>query len=144
MAVPIKIKHMGESVLSHRSILVVDDDVRNTFALVSYLESLDMTIYTAEHGVEALAVLHQHDQIEVVLMDIMMPVMDGYEAMRKMKENSITADIPVIAVTARAMKGDREKCLKAGASDYISKPVNLAALLEKMERLISVPKNSNE
>jgi two-component system chemotaxis sensor kinase CheA len=135
---------MGESVLSHRSILIVDDDVRNTFALVSYLETLDMKIFTAEHGMDALAILHQHDHIEVVLMDISMPVMDGYEAMRKMKENSVTADIPVIAVTARAMKGDREKCLKAGASDYISKPLNLAALLEKMERLISVSKNSNE
>jgi two-component system chemotaxis sensor kinase CheA len=135
---------MGESVLSHRSILIVDDDVRNTFALVSYLETLDMKIFTAEHGMDALTILHQHDHIEVVLMDISMPVMDGYEAMRKMKENSVTADIPVIAVTARAMKGDREKCLKAGASDYISKPVNLAALLEKMERLISVAKNSNE
>jgi two-component system chemotaxis sensor kinase CheA len=135
---------MGESVLSHRSILIVDDDVRNTFALVSYLETLDMNIFTAEHGMHALDILHQHDHIEVVLMDISMPVMDGYEAMRKMKENSATADIPVIAVTARAMKGDREKCLKAGASDYISKPVNLAALLEKMERLISVSKNSNE
>jgi CheY-like chemotaxis protein len=135
---------MGESVLSHRSILIVDDDVRNTFALVSYLETLHMKIFTAEHGMHALDILHQHDQIEVVLMDISMPVMDGYEAMRKMKENSVTADIPVIAVTARAMKGDREKCLKAGASDYISKPVNLAALLEKMERLISVSKNSTE
>lgn len=135
---------MGESVLSHRSILIVDDDVRNTFALVSYLETLDMKIFTAEHGMHALEILHQHDHIEVVLMDISMPVMDGYEAMRKMKENSVTADIPVIAVTARAMKGDREKCLKAGASDYISKPVNLAALLEKMERLICVSKNSNE
>jgi two-component system chemotaxis sensor kinase CheA len=135
---------MGESVLSHRSILIVDDDVRNTFALVSYLETLDMKIYTAEHGMDALEILQKNDEIEVVLMDIMMPVMDGYEAMRKMKENGVTADIPVIAVTARAMKGDREKCLKAGASDYISKPVNLAALLEKMERLISVSKNSNE
>ena len=135
---------MGESVLSHRSILIVDDDVRNTFALVSYLETLDMNIFTAEHGRDALDILQKNDQIEVVLMDIMMPVMDGYEAMRKMKENSVTADIPVIAVTARAMKGDREKCLRAGASDYISKPVNLAALLEKMERLISVSKNSNE
>ena len=135
---------MGESVLSHRSILIVDDDVRNTFALVSYLETLDMNIFTAEHGMDALEILQKNDQIEVVLMDIMMPVMDGYETMRKMKENGVTADIPVIAVTARAMKGDREKCLKAGASDYISKPVNLAALLEKMERLISVSKNSNE
>jgi CheY-like chemotaxis protein len=135
---------MGESVLSHRSILIVDDDVRNTFALVSYLETLDMNIFTAEHGRDALDILQKNDQIEVVLMDISMPVMDGYEAMRKMKENPVTADIPVIAVTARAMKGDREKCLRAGASDYISKPVNLAALLEKMERLISVSKNSNE
>jgi CheY-like chemotaxis protein len=135
---------MGESILSHRSILIVDDDVRNTFALVSYLESLDMNIHTAEHGMAALDMLQKNDQIEMVLMDIMMPVMDGYEAMRKMKENRITADIPVIAVTARAMKGDREKCLEAGASDYISKPVNLAALLEKMERLISVSKNNNE
>jgi CheY-like chemotaxis protein len=135
---------MGESVLSHRSILIVDDDVRNTFALVSYLETFDMNIFTAEHGMDALNVLQKNEQIEVVLMDIMMPVMDGYEAMRKMKENRGTADIPVIAVTARAMKGDREKCLKAGASDYISKPVNLAALLEKMERLISVSKNNNE
>ena len=73
-----------------------------------------------------------------------MPVMDGFETMRKMKEHPMTAEIPVIAVTAKAMKGDREKCLEAGAADYISKPVNLAALLEKMERLISVSKNSNE
>ena len=135
---------MGESVLSHKRILIVDDDIRNTFALVSYLETLDMNIYTAENGFDALDILQKNDHIEMVLMDIMMPVMDGYETIRKMKENPVTAGIPVIAVTARAMKGDREKCLEAGASDYISKPVNLAALLEKMERLISVTKNSNE
>jgi len=135
---------MGESVLSNRRILIVDDDIRNTFALVSYLETLDMNIYTAENGFDALDILQKNDQIEMVLMDIMMPVMDGYETMRKMKENRVTADIPIIAVTAKAMKGDQEKCLEAGASDYISKPVNLAALLEKMERLISVSKNSNE
>jgi CheY-like chemotaxis protein len=144
MAVPIKKINMGESVLSHRRILIVDDDIRNTFALVSYLETLDMNIYTAENGFDALDILQKNDQIEMVLMDIMMPVMDGYETMRKMKENQVTADIPIIAVTAKAMKGDLEKCLEAGASDYISKPVNLAALLEKMERLISVSKNSNE
>lgn len=135
---------MGESVLSHKRILIVDDDIRNTFALVSYLETLDMNIYTAENGFDALDILQKNDHIEMVLMDIMMPVMDGYETIQKMKENPVTAGIPVIAVTARAMKGDREKCLEAGASDYISKPVNLAALLEKMERLISVTKNSNE
>lgn len=135
---------MGESVLSHRCILIVDDDIRNTFALVSYLETLDMNVYTAENGFDALDILQKNDQIEMVLMDIMMPVMDGCETMRKMKENRVTADIPVIAVTAKAMKGDREKCLEAGASDYISKPVNLKELLEKMERLIGVSKNSNE
>lgn len=135
---------MGESVLSHKRILIVDDDIRNTFALVSYLETLDMNIYTAENGFDALDILQKNDHIEMVLMDIMMPVMDGYETIQKMKENPVTAGIPVIAVTARAMKGDQEKCLEAGASDYISKPVNLAALLEKMERLISVTKNSNE
>ena len=135
---------MGESVLTHRRILIVDDDIRNTFALVSYLETLDMHIYTAENGFDALGILQKNDQIEMVLMDIMMPVMDGHETMRKMKENPVTADIPVIAVTAKAMKGDREKSLEAGASDYISKPVNLKELLDKMERLIGVSKNSNE
>jgi CheY-like chemotaxis protein len=144
MVVPIKKINMGGSVLSNRRILIVDDDVRNTFALVSYLETLDMAIYTAENGFEALEILQRTEHIELVLMDIMMPVMDGFETMRKMKEHPMTADIPVIAVTAKAMKGDREKCLEAGAADYISKPVNLAALLEKMERLISVSKNSNE
>jgi CheY-like chemotaxis protein len=135
---------MGESVLSNRRILIVDDDIRNTFALVSYLETLDMEIYTAESGFAALDMLQQHKQIEMVLMDIMMPGMDGYETIKKMKDNSAIADIPVIAVTAKAMKGDREKCLEAGASEYIAKPVNLKELMEKMERLLSMPKNSNE
>ena len=135
---------MGGSVLSNRRILIVDDDIRNTFALVSYLETLDMVIYTAEDGFAALDMLQQNKQIEVVLMDIMMPGMDGYETIKMMKVNSAIADIPVIAVTAKAMKGDREKCLEAGALEYISKPVNMKELLEKMERLFSQPKNSNE
>src|SRR5688572_15233101 len=104
---------MGESVLSNKCILIVDDDIRNTFALVSYLETLDMEIYTAENGYAALDILQKHHQIEMVLMDIMMPDIDGYETIKKMKENSATANIPVIAVTANAMKGDREKCLEA-------------------------------
>lgn len=135
---------MGESVLSHKGILLVDDDPRNTFALTSYLETFDMEIFTAESGYAALDLLQQHEQIEVVLMDIMMPGMDGYETIKKIRENGATADLPVIAVTARAMKGDREKCLQAGATDYISKPVNLKELLEKIERLVSLSKNSNE
>src|SRR6185436_6157177 len=119
---------MGDSVLQHRCILIVDDDPLNTFALASYLETFDLKIYTAGNGFDALDLLQQHQQIELVLMDIMMPVMDGYETIKQIRENPAMAGIPVIAVTARAMKGDREKCLRAGATDYISKPVNLKEL----------------
>jgi CheY-like chemotaxis protein len=135
---------MGEYVLAHRHVLIVDDDVRNMFALVSYLESHDMEIYTAQDGLGALEMLKKYDQIELVLMDIMMPYMDGYETMKRIRNNSALADIPIIAVTAKAMKGDREKCLAAGATDYISKPLNLKELLEKIEQAVSMPKNSNE
>ena len=121
-------------------ILIVEDNSKNVFALTAVLKAKGFQSVVAENGKEALKILAETDGIKVILMDIMMPVMDGYEAMRKMKENRVTADIPVIAVTARAMKGDREKCLEAGASDYISKPVNLKELLEKIERLISVSK----
>ena len=131
---------MGDSVLQHRCILIVDDDPLNTFALASYLETFDLKIYTAGNGFDALDLLQQHQEIELVLMDIMMPVMDGYETIKQIRENPAMASIPVIAVTARAMKGDREKCLRAGATDYISKPVNLKELLEKMEQLVSQPK----
>jgi len=135
---------MGESVLQRRCILIADDDPRNTFALASYLETFDFEIYTAENGLEALEMLLQHEHIELVLMDIMMPLMDGFETIQKIRENCATADLPVIAVTARAMKGDREKCLRAGATDYISKPVNLKELLEKIQLLVTQPKNTNE
>jgi CheY-like chemotaxis protein len=124
-------------------VLVVEDNQINQ-RLISYLfKNWKLQFDAANNGAEAIEKLKRKNY-DLILMDIQMPVMDGYETMRKMKENGVTADIPVIAVTARAMKGDREKCLKAGASDYISKPVNLAALLEKMERLISVSKTSNE
>ncbi|MBO9205147.1 MULTISPECIES: response regulator [Niastella] len=133
---------MGESVLAHRHILIVDDDVRNTYALVSYLETHDMEIYTAGNGYGALEMLQRYHEIELVLMDIMMPGIDGYETMRRIRNNLLMVELPIIAVTANAMIGDREKCLSAGATDYISKPLNLKALLEKMEQLVGIPKNS--
>jgi CheY-like chemotaxis protein len=127
----------NEDILKGRRILIVDDDARNRFALVSYLDGMDMTIYTAESGFEAIALLDLHENIDLILMDMMMPEMDGYEATGKIKSNSRTGIIPVIALTAKAMKGDREKCLEAGASEYVSKPVNMKELFEKMAGLLS-------
>jgi HAMP domain-containing protein/signal transduction histidine kinase/DNA-binding response OmpR family regulator len=112
-----------------KAVLVVDDDVRNIFALSSALERRGMTVLTATTGREALATLESTPGIAIVLMDVMMPEMDGYQTMRSMRENPSFRRLPIVAVTARAMKGDREKCLEAGASDYLAKPVNTEQLL---------------
>jgi HAMP domain-containing protein/CheY-like chemotaxis protein/nitrogen-specific signal transduction histidine kinase len=115
--------------LTGKKALVVDDDVRNIFALSSLLERHGMTVASATTGQEAINQLETEPDLQIVLMDIMMPQMDGYETMQRIRKNARYRRLPIIALTAKAMKGDREKCLEAGASDYIAKPVNTNQLL---------------
>jgi CheY-like chemotaxis protein len=119
----------SDQALIGKKILVVDDDVRNIFALTSLLEQHGLQVVNAENGMEAIALLDQDRAIDAVLMDIMMPEMDGYETMRRIRLSGKHRMLPILALTAKAMKGDREKCLEAGASDYIAKPVNAEELL---------------
>jgi CheY-like chemotaxis protein/HAMP domain-containing protein/GAF domain-containing protein len=115
-----------------RTVLLVDDDSRNIFALSSVLERRGMKVLTASTGNEAIALLEQTPSLAIVLMDIMMPEMDGYQTMEKIRQNRAYRRLPIIALTAKAMKGDREKCLEAGASDYLAKPVNTEQLLSAL------------
>jgi CheY-like chemotaxis protein len=121
--------HRSDEALIGRKVLVVDDDVRNIFALSSVLERRGMTVLTAGTGREAISTLEQTPEVAIVLMDIMMPEMDGYETMQVIRRNPEFHRLPIIALTAKAMKGDREKCLEAGASEYMAKPVNTDQLL---------------
>jgi CheY-like chemotaxis protein/signal transduction histidine kinase/HAMP domain-containing protein len=124
--------HRSDDALFGRKVLVVDDDVRNIFALSSVLERRGMTVLTAGTGREAIATLDSTPDLAIVLMDIMMPEMDGYETMQVIRQNPAFQRLPIIALTAKAMKGDREKCLEAGASDYLAKPVNTEQLLSAL------------
>jgi HAMP domain-containing protein/signal transduction histidine kinase/DNA-binding response OmpR family regulator len=121
--------HATDSVLSGKKVLIVDDDIRNIFAMTSVLERHNMNILSAETGKAAIDILGADPDIDVVLMDIMMPTMDGYDTMRAIRRQSKFRSLPIIALTAKAMKGDREKCIEAGASDYIAKPVDTEQLL---------------
>jgi len=119
-------------VLANKKVLVVDDDVRNLFALTTAFEKYNIQTITAESGQEAMNILGENKSIDMVLMDIMMPEMDGYETTQKIRREHKNNSLPIIAVTAKAMKGDREKCIEAGASDYITKPVKIDQLLSLM------------
>ena len=121
--------HDKEAVLSGKTVLMVDDDIRNVFALSNVLEEKGIHILVGEHGKESLDLLEQHPEIDLVLMDIMMPEMDGYEAMGHIRQQPRFKTLPIIALTAKAMKGDRQRCIDAGASDYLSKPVDTNKLL---------------
>jgi HAMP domain-containing protein/signal transduction histidine kinase/CheY-like chemotaxis protein len=121
--------HNAGAVLTGKKILIVDDDIRNIFAMTSIFEPHNMQIFSAETGKSAIEILQENPDIDVVLMDIMMPEMDGYDTMRAIRKLPKFKSLPIIALTAKAMKGDREKCIDAGASDYISKPVDTAQIL---------------
>jgi CheY-like chemotaxis protein/HAMP domain-containing protein len=124
--------HGTDEDLIGKQVLLVDDDVRNIFALSSVLERRGMEVLTANTGREAIAKLESTDSVAIVLMDIMMPEMDGYETMREIRRNVSYRRLPIIALTAKAMIGDREKCLQAGASDYLAKPVNTEQLISAL------------
>jgi CheY-like chemotaxis protein len=121
--------HGSTEPLRGRRVLVVDDDARNIFALTTVLENHEMEVVSATNGRQAIEIIKSDPELSIVLMDIMMPEMDGYETMREIRKDARFRTLPILALTAKAMKGDREKCLEAGASDYIAKPVNTDQLL---------------
>jgi CheY-like chemotaxis protein/CHASE3 domain sensor protein/putative methionine-R-sulfoxide reductase with GAF domain len=124
--------HRSDEVLKNRKVLIVDDDMRNIYSLTNALEEEGLCCITADNGKAALDVLKEQPDTDIVLMDVMMPEMDGYEATQEIRKIEKFGKLPVIALTAKAMKGDREKCLEAGMSDYIAKPVNVDQLLSLM------------
>ncbi len=124
--------HSSDENLVGQKVLLVDDDARNIFALSSVLERRGMEVLTATTGSEAIELLESHRRRRDLLMDIMMPEMDGYQTMEVIRANPAFRRLPIIALTAKAMKGDREKCLEAGASDYLAKPVNTEQLLSAL------------
>ncbi|MCB8821088.1 HAMP domain-containing protein [Microvirga rosea] len=126
---PIIIERRTEGSLEGRKVLVIDDDMRNIFSLTSALEQYGMSVVFAENGREGIEKLLDNPDVDIALVDIMMPEMDGYETMREIRKNPRYGNLPLVAVTAKAMKGDREKCLEAGATDYVSKPVDIDQLL---------------
>ena len=121
--------YQSDKLLADKKVLIVDDDTRNIFALTSVLEEHHMKILSADNGRDAINILQKEPEIDIVLMDIMMPEMDGMETIREIRKISQLKDLPIVAVTAKAMKGDREKCIEAGAWDYLSKPVNTEQML---------------
>ena len=128
-----RVINKGKDAIKGKKVLIVDDDMRNIFALSSALQTYDLVVEIANDGEEAMTKLEEIDDIDIVLMDIMMPKMDGYEATRYIRKQNKWAKLPVIALTAKAMKDDREKCIAAGANDYITKPVDMDRLIALMQ-----------
>ena len=116
-------------VLKGKKVLVADDDVRNIYSITKTLEQHKMTVISAIDGEDALKQINEHPDVDIVLMDIMMPKLDGYRAIELIRQNKKHRQLPILAITAKAMAGDREKCIQAGASDYISKPVDIDQLM---------------
>jgi CheY-like chemotaxis protein len=127
-----------EASLATKKVLIVDDDVRNIFALTAMLERQEMEVFSVDSGKEALEALEANADINIALVDVMMPEMDGYETMARMRQLPTFKDRPIIALTAKAMPGDREKCIEAGASDYVAKPINNSHLLSMLRSWLSV------
>ena len=132
----IRMQHNSDRVLQGRTLLLVDDDLRNTFALSKLLKKHGMHVVIADNGQMALDKLKQNKSIELIVMDIMMPVMDGYQAMREIRAQRLFKDVPIIALTARAMPEEQEKCMAAGANDYMTKPVDIERLLTLLRVLL--------
>lgn len=128
----IRMAHEKETVLQGKKVLIVDDDMRNIFALSHALKAKEMTVIRAENGQKALDMLEAHPDTDIVLMDIMMPVMDGYEAIRQIRAQEKYWKLPILALTAKAMKEDRKKCIEAGANDYLAKPIDLEKILSML------------
>ena len=125
----IRMMYNLEDVFHDRTVLVVDDDSRNVFAITAVLEERGMKVIPAGNGREGIDKLHTHPEIDLVLMDIMMPEMDGYEAIGIIRKSPKHEHLPIIALTAKAMKEDRDNCIEAGANDYLAKPVDSQKLL---------------
>jgi CheY-like chemotaxis protein len=124
--------HDKESILKDKNVLLADDDMRNVFAITNTLEEKGMNVLVAKNGIEALECLDSRPDVDLVLMDIMMPEMDGYEAIREIRKKDNLQKLPIIALTAKAMKGDRSKCIEAGANDYLAKPVDTEKLFSML------------
>lgn len=124
--------HDKESILNDKKILLVDDDMRNVYALASILEEKGVRVLIGKNGREGLECLKKNPDVDLVLMDIMMPEMDGYEAMKEIRKQKKFRQLPIIALTAKAMRGDRAKCIESGANDYLSKPVDTDKLLSML------------
>jgi CheY-like chemotaxis protein len=123
-------------------VLIVDDDVRNIFALSAVLEEYEMEVSSADNGRDAIRLLREGIGAEIVLMDVMMPEMDGLQTMREIRKIPRLKNLPIVAVTAKAMKGDREKCIEAGAWDYLSKPVDIEQMLTVLRAWLHCPRSA--